>query len=56
MAKLRLNLTMSLDGYVAGPRQSLDHPLDGGPAGYECVELASSPVVAHFSYVRRGGA
>ena len=30
MAKLRLNLTMSLDGYVAGPRQSLENPLGEG--------------------------
>ena len=27
MAKLRLHITMSLDGYVAGPDQSLEHPL-----------------------------
>jgi dihydrofolate reductase len=33
MAKLRVhNLAMSLDGYVAGPDQSLEHPLGvGGP-------------------------
>ena len=27
MAKLRLSITMSLDGYVAGPDQSLENPL-----------------------------
>lgn len=27
MAKLRFNITMSLDGYVAGPGQSLENPL-----------------------------
>jgi dihydrofolate reductase len=27
--------------------------LDGGPEGYECVGLVSSPVVAHYSYVRK---
>ena len=33
MAKLRLNMTMSLDGYVAGPNQSLENPLgEGGMA------------------------
>ncbi len=33
MASLRLNITMSLDGYVAGPRQSVAHPLgEGGHA------------------------
>jgi dihydrofolate reductase len=33
MAKLRLNMTMSIDGYVAGPDQSLENPLgEGGMA------------------------
>jgi hypothetical protein len=27
MAKLRLSITMSLDGYVAGPDQTLENPL-----------------------------
>src|SRR5262249_59962813 len=35
------------------------HPLfdDVGDVlrGYECVELAASPVVAHFTYVRKAG-
>lgn len=30
VAKLRVNITMSLDGYVAGPEQSLDDPLGKG--------------------------
>jgi dihydrofolate reductase len=30
MAKLRFTITMSLDGYVAGPRQSLENPLGEG--------------------------
>src|SRR5262245_36299364 len=30
MTKLRLNITMSLDGYVAGPNQSVMHPLGQG--------------------------
>lgn len=30
MSKLRLNITMSLDGYVAGPKQSVEHPLGEG--------------------------
>jgi dihydrofolate reductase len=30
MAKLRFNITVSLDGYVAGPRQSLENPLGEG--------------------------
>lgn len=30
MAELRLNLTVSLDGYVAGPDQSVEQPLGAG--------------------------
>jgi dihydrofolate reductase len=30
MSKLKLNITMSLDGYVAGPDQSIEHPLGIG--------------------------
>ena len=30
MSKLRLNITMSLDGYVAGPDQSEESPLGSG--------------------------
>ena len=30
MSTLKLNITMSLDGYVAGPGQSLEHPLGVG--------------------------
>jgi dihydrofolate reductase len=36
MAKLKFTITMSLDGYVAGPRQSLENPLgEGGVALHE---------------------
>jgi dihydrofolate reductase len=38
MTKLRLNITMSLDGYVAGPDQGEDHPL--GVGGQELHEWA----------------
>src|SRR5256885_16127270 len=30
MSKLKLNITMSLDGFVAGPDQSPEHPLGVG--------------------------
>ncbi len=33
MAKLRFNIAMSLDGYVAGPGQSLENPLGEGGLG-----------------------
>jgi hypothetical protein len=57
------NFSISLDGYAAGTEMHLafvpvllgggerlvDH-LDGGAAGYECVELVSSPAVAHARF------
>jgi dihydrofolate reductase len=33
VARLRLNITMSLDGYVAGPGQSLENPIGEGGLG-----------------------
>ena len=30
MTKLRFNIAMSLDGYVAGPKQSVENPLGEG--------------------------
>jgi dihydrofolate reductase len=33
MAKLKFSITMSLDGYMAGPRQSLENPLGEGGVG-----------------------
>ena len=30
MGKLRFNVSMSLDGYIAGPNQSLENPLGEG--------------------------
>jgi dihydrofolate reductase len=33
MAKLRVNITMSLDGHVAGPGQNLENPLGEGGGG-----------------------
>jgi dihydrofolate reductase len=43
MSKLRFNITMSLDGYVAGPNQSKKEPLGvGGEALHDwAVELAA---------------
>jgi hypothetical protein len=39
---------------LLGAGERLFENLDGGPAGFECVELVSSPAVAHYSYVRNG--
>ena len=30
MSKLKFTITMSVDGYVAGPHQSLENPLGEG--------------------------
>ena len=38
MSKLRFRISMSLDGFVAGPRQSVDNPLGiGGTRLHEWV-------------------
>ena len=42
MAKLRFNISMSVDGYVAGPDQSIDDPLGKGGEGLHQWALASS--------------
>jgi dihydrofolate reductase len=48
MAKLRLHITMSLDGYVAGPEQSIDDPLGkGGLALHEWAFATRSFRTAH---------
>jgi dihydrofolate reductase len=43
MTKLRLDITMSLDGFVAGPNQTLEHPLgEGGERLHEWAFAAAS--------------
>jgi dihydrofolate reductase len=39
---------------LLGSGERLFDHLDGGPVGYECVELVSSPSVAHARFVRGG--
>src|SRR4029079_13811720 len=41
---------------LLGAGERLFETLDSGPVGFECVELVSSPAVAHYSYVRKAGA
>ena len=54
---LRARLLDELEIHVVplflGGGSRLFDDLDGGPAGYECVGLASTPAVAHYTYVRR---
>jgi dihydrofolate reductase len=48
MAKLRLNLTMSFDGYAAGPNQSPENPLgEGGEALHDWMLATRSWRAAH---------
>jgi dihydrofolate reductase len=54
MTKLRLNLTMSLDGYVAGPAQSLEHPL--GEGGERLHEWAFATRAFRATHGMEGGA
>ena len=37
--------------FLGGGERLFDH-LDGGPTGYECVEMVSSPAVTHARFVR----
>ena len=41
MAKLRFSVTMSLDGYLAGPGQSLENPLGEGGRGLHAWAFAT---------------
>ena len=39
---------------ILGGGARLFDNFDGGPTGFECVELVSSPAVAHYRFVRTG--
>jgi dihydrofolate reductase len=54
MTKLRLNITMSLDGYVAGPNQSVKHPL--GEGGEELHKWAFAVRTFRAIHGMEGGA
>ena len=45
----------SMSSHSFSARRASFRRLDGGPAGLECVELVSSPAVAHYRYVKKGG-
>jgi dihydrofolate reductase len=53
MTKLRLDITMSLDGFVAGPNQSREHPL--GEGGERLHEWAFAAVSWRESHGLSGG-
>ncbi|MCU1311477.1 MAG: hypothetical protein JWO20_2602 [Candidatus Angelobacter sp.] len=45
MTKLKLNITMSPDGYVAGPNQNVEHPLGEADAGGAGVDRPVSGIL-----------
>ena len=55
---LRAGLVDEMELHVVplllGAGERLFENLDSEAAGFECVELVSSPAVAHYSYVRKG--
>jgi dihydrofolate reductase len=53
MTKLRFNLTISLDGYLAGPNQSLDDPL--GVGGLQLHEWAFALAAFRAEHGLEGG-
>ncbi len=53
MAKLTLDISMSLDGFIAGPNQTLDQPL--GEGGEALHEWALATAAWRESHGRRGG-
>jgi hypothetical protein len=45
MATVRFEITMSLDGYVAGPNQSQQFPLDDLCVGMSCGHEARASMI-----------
>src|SRR3954469_14891634 len=53
MAKLRFQISISLDGYIAGPNQSEEHPL--GEGGMQLHEWAFALAAWRKPHGREGG-
>jgi hypothetical protein len=64
MSTLRLRISMSLDGFVAGPSQSVKDPLGKGGErlfqglgddlrGLQLVQTVATPTVTHLRFARR---
>jgi hypothetical protein len=52
MRKLRFRIAMSLDGFVAGPGQSVDNPLGTDRHGLALVRTVAAPGVTHLKFAR----
>lgn len=59
MSKLRVqSFSVSIDGYGAGPNQSLDNPLErarqaAAALGYQCAEHVATPNATHLVLTKR---
>lgn len=47
MGKVKAQISVSLDGYVAGPNQSEENSLG---AGFELIDLVQGPEALHMTY------
>jgi hypothetical protein len=53
MPRLTLDISMSLDGFIAGPNQSLEHPLgEGGDRLHDSQAALSSLPGSRFTFGR----
>ena len=57
MSKVVIDMTMSLDGFVAGPGDGKDYPLGkhdgdhfGGPVRLEKISASDGPLATHLRY------
>jgi dihydrofolate reductase len=53
-ARLVDEMEIHVVAMLLGAGTRLFENLEGGPAGYECVGLVSSPAAGHYTYVRQG--
>ena len=55
MSALRFKISMSLDGFVAGPNQSVEDPIGVGDDmhGLTLVRTVAAPAVTHLKFERR---
>jgi dihydrofolate reductase len=54
-ARLIDEMAIHVSPVFLGAGERLFDNLDGGPSGYECTGLVSSPAAAHYTFARRSG-
>ena len=50
MSLIKCNLSISLDGFVAGPNQSQENPIGVGQPRLEIIKVVASSGVTHIKY------